>query len=132
VKPIASTLDHFDLVVQTLQVACADRIIAVIQQTIPLTRQGPGKLLESLDAAPLGGLDPIAQETQGFSTIPAVPQAFPRTGTVQVIFQEVDHIEVAVQFEQSFQVQALLSGQIYPAFRNDSMNDFWYPRDAFS
>ena len=78
----------------------------MIQKTIPIARQDPGKLLESLDAAPLGGLDPIAQEEQGFSTIPAVPQAF------QVIFQEVDHIEVAVQFKQSFQLQALLSGQI--------------------
>jgi hypothetical protein len=112
VKPIASTLDHFDLVVQIRQATCVDRIIAVIQQTIPLARQGPGKFLESLDASPLGGLDPIAQETQGFSTIPAVPQAYPRTGTVQIIFQEVDHFEVAVQFEQSFQVQALRSGQI--------------------
>jgi len=79
---------------------------------MPITRQGLGKLLESLDAVPLGGLDPIDQETQGFSTTSAVTKAFPRTGTVQVIFQEVDHIDVAVQFKQSSQVQALLSGQI--------------------
>jgi hypothetical protein len=102
-KPIASMLDHFDFVVQTLQATCVFRIIPVIQQTVPIARQGPGKLLESINAA---GFDPIAQETQGFSMIPAVPQAF------QVIFQEVDHIEVAIQFKQSFQVQALLSGQI--------------------
>jgi hypothetical protein len=31
---------------------------------------------------------------------------------VQVIFQEVDHIEVAVRFEQSFQMQARLFCQV--------------------
>jgi hypothetical protein len=73
VKAIASTLDHFDLIVQTLQEDCVDRIIAVIQQTISIARHGLGKLLESLDAALFGGLDPITQETQGFSDDPCSP-----------------------------------------------------------
>jgi hypothetical protein len=67
---IAPTLEHIEFMVQTLQVACVDRVIELIQQTVPRARQGLGKVPESLDAA---GLDPIARETQGFATIPAIP-----------------------------------------------------------
>ncbi len=46
-EAISSSFDHFDFVVDSFQPSCMNRIVALIEDSIPVLQQGLGKLFDS-------------------------------------------------------------------------------------
>ena len=111
-EAIRPPFDDFDLVIDPFQPSCMNRIVAVIQDSIPVTPQGLSKLFHSRMVHTLCQRTPFLNRFLGLCPGSVGPDVF------EFVFEDQHRIDDFVQPEQLFQVLPIFRlADIHPVFQ---------------
>ena len=100
-EAISFSLDHFDFVVDSLQLPCMDRIVTVIEDSISVTQQGLSKLFNSRMINGLCQQTPLLDGLLCPCPGPIGPDVF------EFVLEDHHRIDDFVQLEQFFEVLSI-------------------------
>lgn len=80
----------------------------MIEQSVGIATERLREFHQRLNAALFRSLGPLGEKERSLVALRAIPQALPRTGTVQIILEHINHIQVLVQRAEFFQSTELV------------------------
>ena len=128
-ETISLPLDDFNLVIDPFQFACMNRIITMIQDSIPVTPQGLNKLLHSRV------INSLCQRTPFLNGILSPCPGSVSPDMFEFVLEDQHRIDNFVQLEQLFQVLSVFRlSDILPVFQRKifgALEDFFVGLGGF-